>query len=42
MDTIAFGLIGGGTALVALGAGNITEGKRPRLIYSANAVGVRF
>ena len=42
MDTIAFGLIGGGTALVALGAGNITEGKRPRLIYSANALGVRF
>jgi hypothetical protein len=42
MDAIAFGLIGGGTALVALGAGNITEGKRPRLIYSASSVGVRF
>jgi hypothetical protein len=42
MDTIAFGLIGGGTALVALGAGNITEGKRPRLIYSAGALGARF
>jgi hypothetical protein len=42
MDTIAFGLIGGGTALTAIGAGNITEGKRPRLIYSANTLGVRF
>ena len=42
MDTIAFGLIGGGTALVAIGAGNMTEGKRPRLIYGANSFGVRF
>jgi hypothetical protein len=42
MDTIAFGLIGGGTTLVALGAGNITEGKRPRLLYSANTFSVRF
>lgn len=42
MDTIAFGLIGGGTALVAIGAGNMTEGKRPRLLYSATSFGVRF
>lgn len=42
MDTIAFGLIGGGTALVAIGAGNMTEGKRPRLLYSATSFGARF
>ena len=42
MDTIAFGLIGGGTALVAIGAGNIVEGKRPRLYLGASSLATHF
>jgi hypothetical protein len=42
MDTIAFGLLGGGTALVAIGAGNIVESKRPRLFIGAASVGAHF
>ena len=42
MDTIAFGLIGGGTTLLAIGAGNIAEAKRPRLFLGAASVGAHF
>lgn len=42
MDTIAFGLIGGGTSLLAIGAGNIAEAKRPRLFFGAASVGAHF
>ncbi|HEX6837284.1 MAG TPA: hypothetical protein VF334_11960 [Polyangia bacterium] len=42
MDTIAFGLIGGGTSLVAIGAGNIAEAKRPRLFFGAAMVGAHL
>ncbi len=42
MDTIAFGLIGGGTTLLAIGAGNIAEGKRPRLYFTATSLTTRF
>lgn len=42
MDTISFGLIAGGTTLLALGAGDIAEAKRPRLFFTATSVGTRF
>ena len=42
MDTIAFGLIGGGTTLLAVGAGNIAESKRPRLFIGAASIGAHF
>jgi hypothetical protein len=42
METIAFGLIGGGTALLAIGAGNIAASKRPRLFVGAGSIGAHF
>lgn len=42
MDTIAFGLLGGGTSLLAIGAGNIAEAKRPRLFFGAASAGGHF
>ena len=42
MDTIAFALVGGGTALLAIGAGNISEAKRPQLFIGAASVGAHF
>ncbi len=42
MDTIAFGLVGGGTSLLAIGAGNVAESKRPRLFFGAASVGAHF
>lgn len=42
MDTISFGLVAGGTTLLAVGAGNIAEAKRPRLFFTATSVGTHF
>lgn len=42
MDTIGFGLIGGGTTLLAIGAGKVAAGKRPRLYFGAASVGAHF
>jgi hypothetical protein len=42
MDVVGVAMIGAGTTLLAIGAGNLAEARRPKLTLSASAVGVRF
>jgi hypothetical protein len=43
MDVIGLAMIGGGTALLAIGAGNLAEARRPpRVALGPNSLAVRF
>jgi hypothetical protein len=42
MDVIGLSMIGAGTALLAIGVGNLAEAKRPPLYFGAATVGARF
>ena len=44
MDAIGVVMIGAGTTLVAIGAGNMTEARRVRVAFAAgpSGLGVRF
>jgi hypothetical protein len=42
MDVLGLAMIGGGTALLAIGAGNLAEARRPRLALGLTSLGVRF
>jgi hypothetical protein len=42
MDVIGLSMIGAGTALLAVGAGNLAEARRPRLAFGPTSLGVRF
>ncbi len=42
MDTIGLAMMGGGTALLAIGAGNLAEARRPRVAFGATSLAVRF
>ena len=45
MDVIGVALLGGGTALLAIGAGNLAEARRPsppRVAFGPASLAVRF
>ena len=42
LDVVGVSMIGAGTALLAIGAGNLAETRRPRVAFSATSFGVRF
>jgi hypothetical protein len=42
MDVLGIAAIGAGTTLLAIGAGNLAEARRPKLALSASGVAIRF